>query len=92
MGYHWHDLTDAQRASMAAFTHNHIAKLSDAQIEALPTLEEGHTSDYKIVTKTRIACVMRVDREDGYYGPKVIHEKLVAGRWVSCDRRGRVKR
>lgn len=92
MGYYWHDLTDAERASMEAFTEERIAMLSDAQIMAMPTLEHGHMSDYKIVTKTRICAVMRLGIEDGYYGPQVIHEKLVAGRWVSCDARGRVKR
>lgn len=94
MAYEWHELTDAERASMEAFTDEHIATLSDAQIMAMPTLEHGHMSDYKIVTKTRIACVMRVGREDGYYGPKVIHEKYVPAerRWMSCDKRGRVTR
>lgn len=89
--YNYHSLTDAQRATMDAYTAEAIAKLSDAEIEKLPTADDGHMADYKIMTRDRLVGVMRVGREDGYYGPKVFHQRLVNGRWLDCDKFGRVK-
>lgn len=82
------DLTEAQRQAMDAYTPAKIAAMSAKKLAELPVLYEGHMSDYKIVTRDRIVAVMRLGPDDGYFGPKVIHNRLMAGRWVDCDKHG----
>lgn len=85
-------LSPEQKQRMQQYTADRIARMSAAEIEALPTLEEGHMTNYKIITRDRVVGVVRAGPDDDYFGEKIIHEKLVAGCWVSCDARGRVRR
>jgi hypothetical protein len=83
------DITDEQRIAMDGYTSERIAELSAEKLEAMETLVEGHMTDYKIITRDRFVGVMRVGSDDGYHGPSIVYGRLIAGRWVDCDKHGR---
>lgn len=85
-------LSPENKQRMQQYTADRIARMSASEIEGLPTLESGHMADYKIITRDRVVGVVRAGPDDGYFGEKIIHEKFVAGCWVSCDAHGRVRR
>ena len=64
------------------------AHLSDDELRAMPTIDDGHFGNWKIDTGTFRVLVMRVGPEDGYHGPQIVREILVRGAWQTCDRLG----
>ena len=64
------------------------AHLSDDELRAMPTIEHGQFGNWKINTGNFRIIVMRIGREDRYYGPQIVREILVRGAWQTCDRLG----
>lgn len=63
-----------------------LKKLTLSQINAMPTIEEGHTEDLKYESKSIRIWLSRMKKEDGMpYDNQVIVEKAIKGQWETID-------
>lgn len=62
------------------------ARYTLAELEALPTLETGHTDNLKISEPGRKVWLARVGIEDGMpYDHEVTVERLLGGVWTTTE-------
>lgn len=51
------------------------------ELEELPTLAVGQADDLKVDDGETRVWLCRCGPDDGYFGPPVAYERLIAGRW-----------
>ena len=61
-------------------------KYSAAELDAMPTLSQGHFDDLKVDTGTERVWLSRCGTDDGMpFDDAVTHEELIEGRWVEVE-------
>ncbi len=85
--------SESYRRVFAALVKSHgwvkLESLTIAQLEAMPTISQGHFDNLKVDTGVRRVWLTRMTAEDGHTGSRRNDEVMFRGNWVACDVAGR---
>jgi hypothetical protein len=66
------------------YTLFELKNITEAELEALPTISKGHFDDLKIETGNIRVWLSRMTKEDGHFGRNISYEKFFCGRWTAA--------